>query len=147
MPPRSALLIALLAVTACTRHPTPNPQAGAPPAADARMSLIDERKDELLRQLAVCESGAHGDAAVPVIGGRGLYIGRFQFMPRTVITYVQQMDGRELNWKQATDLAHDYSQAATLAKWVIFERDGLYNWPACSKKLGLAKQVTEIKSL
>ena len=111
------------------------------------MSLIDERKDELLRQLAVCESGAHGDSPVPVIGGRGLYIGRFQFTPRTVITYVQQMDGRELNWGQATALAHDYNQAAALTKWIIFERDGLYNWPACSKKLGLAKQVSEIKAL
>jgi len=140
-------LIALLAVTGCTRPSAPNLQAAAPPAVDTRMSLIDERKDEVMRQLAVCESGAHGDAAVPVIGGRGLYIGRFQFMPRTVITYVQQMDGRELNWKQATELAHDYSQAATLAKWVIFERDGLYNWPACSKKLGLARQVSEIKQL
>jgi hypothetical protein len=118
-----------------------------PSADEMRLAMVDERKDEVLRQLAVCESGAHGDAAVPVIGARGLYIGRFQFMPRTVITYVQQMDGRELNWKQATDLAHDYTQAAALAKWVIFERDGLYNWPACSKKLGLAKQVAEIKSL
>ncbi len=109
--------------------------------------MIEERKDELLRQLAVCESGAHGDSAVPVIGGRGLYIGRFQFTPRTVIAYVQQMDGRELNWKQATDLAHDYTQAAALAKWVIFERDGIYNWPACSRKLGLPKQIAEIKAL
>ena len=109
--------------------------------------MLEERKDEVLRQLAVCESGAHGDSAVPVIGGRGLYIGRFQFTPRTVINYVQQMDGRELNYKQATDLAHDYNQAAALAKWVIFERDGLYNWPACSRKLGLAKQVAEIKTL
>ncbi len=118
------------------------------------MSLVDERKDEMLRQLAVCESGAHGDAAVPVIGGRGLYIGRFQFMPRTVITYVQQMDGRQLNWREATELAHDYTQvahdytqAAALAKWIIFEQNGVYNWPLCSKKLGLAKQVAEIKSL
>lgn len=118
-----------------------------PSADELRLAMIDDRKDEILRQLAVCESGAHGDAAVPVIGGRGLYIGRFQFMPRTVITYVQQMDGRELNWKQATELAHDYNQAAALAKWVIFERDGLYNWPACARKLGLAKQVAEIKSL
>lgn len=117
-----------------------------PPAADMRMSQIDERKDELLRQLAVCESGAHGDSAVPVIGGRGLYIGRFQFTPRTVITYVQRMDGRELTWGQAVALAHDYTQAAALAKWIIFEQGGLYNWPACSKKLGLAKQVAEIKS-
>jgi hypothetical protein len=146
---RSVLLIALLAVTGCTRSSTSPLQAAAPtpPAVDARMSLIDGRKDELLRQLAVCESGAHGDAAVPVIGGRGLYIGRFQFMPRTVITYVQQKDGRELNWREATELAHDYSQAAALAKWVIFERDGLYNWPLCARKLGLAKQVAEIKSL
>ena len=121
--------------------------AHVPSAADMRMSLIDERKDELLRQLAVCESGAHGDSAVPVIGGRGAYIGRFQFTQRTVITYVQQMDGRELNWKQATELAHDYTQAAALAKWIIFEQNGLYNWPACSKKLGLANQVAEIKQL
>ena len=144
---RSTLLIALLAVTGCTRPTPPQTAAPTPPGVDARMSLIDERKDEVLRQLAVCESGAHGDAAVPVIGGRGLYIGRFQFMPRTVITYVQQMDGRELNWGQATALAHDYNQAAALAKWIIFERDGLYNWPACSKKLGLAKEVAEIKAL
>jgi hypothetical protein len=121
--------------------------AHVPSAADMRMSMIDERKDETLRQLAVCESGAHGDAAVPVIGGRGAYIGRFQFSPRTVITYVQQMDGRELNYGQAVALAHDYSQAATLAKWIIFEQNGLYNWPACSKKLGLARQVAEIKAL
>ena len=121
--------------------------AHVPSAADMRMSLIDERKDEMLRQLAVCESGAHGDSAVPVIGGRGLYLGRFQFTPRTVITYVQRMDGRELTWGQAVALAHDYGQAATLAKWIIFEQDGLYNWPACSKKLGLARQVAEIKAL
>jgi len=145
--PRSVLLIALLAITGCARHPTPNPQAAVPQAVDVRMSLVDERKDELLRQLAVCESGAHGDAAVPVIGGRGLYIGRFQFMPRTVITYVQQKDGRQLNWREATELAHDYNQAAALAKWIIFEQDGVYNWPLCSKKLGLAKQVAEIKQL
>ena len=47
--------------------------------------MINKRKDEVLRQLAVCESGDHGDSAVPVIGGRGAYLGRFQFAPRTVI--------------------------------------------------------------
>jgi hypothetical protein len=121
--------------------------AAKPSAEEMRMVMINERKDEVLRQLAVCESGDHGDAAVPVIGGRGAYVGRFQFSPRTVISYVQQMDGRQLSWGQATALAHDYSQAAALTKWIIFERDGLYNWPACSKKLGLAKEVAAIKSL
>jgi hypothetical protein len=140
-------LVALLFAAGCARHQPPAPLAVPGVTEDLRAREISERKEELLRQLAVCESGAHGDSAVPVIGGRGLYIGRFQFMPRTVITYVQQMDGRDLSWGQATALAHDYNQAAALAKWIIFERDGLYNWPACSKKLGLAKQVAEIKAL
>jgi len=147
---RSALLLALLVVTACTKHPNDVLSllpASRPSAEEMRSVMINERKDEVLRQLAVCESGDHGDSPVPVVGGRGAYLGRFQFTPRTVITYVQQMDGRELNWGQATALAHDYNQAAALAKWIIFERDGLYNWPACSKKLGLAKEVAEIKSL
>lgn len=147
---RSALLLALLAVTACTKHPNdvssllPAPR---PSAEEVRLVMINERKDEVLRQLAICESGDHGDSPVPVVGGRGAYLGRFQFAPRTVINYVQQMDGRTLSWGEATALAHNYSQAAALAKWVIFERDGLYNWPACSKKLGLARQVAEIKAL
>src|SRR5260221_7877911 len=111
------------------------------------MSLIDERKDELLRQLAVCESGAHGDAAIPVIGGRGLYIGRFQFMPRTVITYVQQKDGRQLNWREGTQPAPDYSQASALPKWIIFAQDGVYNWALCSKKVGRQGQIAEIKQV
>ena len=32
-------------------------------------------------------------------------------------------------------------------EWIIFEQDGVYNWPLCSKKLGLARQVAEIKQL
>jgi hypothetical protein len=136
-----------LLLAGCARHPPPVPPPATATSVDFRAHEIDERKDEVLRQLAVCESGAHGDSAVPVIGGRGLYIGRFQFTPRTVITYVQRMDGRELTWGQAVALAHDYNQAAALAKWIIFEQNGLYNWPACSKKLGLAKQVAEIKAL
>ena len=61
---RSALLLALLAVTGCARH-SPAVMSLVPthqPTADEmRMAMIDERKDELLRQLAVRESGAHGD--------------------------------------------------------------------------------------
>jgi hypothetical protein len=147
---RLILLISLLAVTACTRHPSSTASLlppARPSAEEMRVVMINERKDEVLRQLAMCESGGNGDSAVPVIGGRGAYLGRFQFTPRTVISYVQQMDGRSLSWGEATALAHDYSQAAALAKWVIFERDGISNWPACSRKLGLVKQIAEIKSL
>ena len=44
-------------------------------------------------------------------------------------------------------LAHDYRQAAALAKYVIFVRGDLSNWPACSRKLGLAAHVAEIKAM
>ncbi len=147
---RSVLLLALLTVTACAKHPSSESSllpAARPSAEDMRLVMINERKDEMLRQLATCESGDHGDSPVPVVGGRGAYLGRFQFAPRTVINYVQQMDGRTLSWGEATALAHNYSQAAALAKWVIFERDGISNWPACSRKLGLAKQVADIKAM
>ena len=106
---------------------------------------IEERKDDLMRQLAICESGGHGDSERPVYGGGGIYAGRFQFTIRAVISYVREMDGRMLSSSDALLLAHDYRQAAALAKYMIFVRGHLWNWPACSRKLGLAKHVTKIK--
>ncbi|HEY6980829.1 hypothetical protein [Reyranella sp.] len=112
-----------------------------------RARAVEERKDEMLRELAVCESGGSGESLQPIYGGRGAFVGRFQFTPRTVINYIQQMDGRSLSVKEATALAHDYRQAAALAKFVIFEKDGVWNWPLCSRKLGLVQQVADIKAL
>jgi hypothetical protein len=112
-----------------------------------RAREVEERKDDMLRELAVCESGGVGDSAQPIYGGRGAFVGRFQFTPRTVINYVQQMDGRSLSTKEAVALAHDYRKAAALAKFVIFEKDGIWNWPLCSRKLGLVQEVSEIKTL
>jgi hypothetical protein len=106
---------------------------------------IEERKDDLMRQLAICESGGHGDSERPVYGGGGIYAGRFQFTIRAVISYVREMDGRVLSSSDALLLAQDYRQAAALAKYMIFVRGHLWNWPACSHKLGLAKHVTKIK--
>jgi hypothetical protein len=108
---------------------------------------VEERKDEMLRELAVCESGGSGESLQPIYGSRGAFVGRFQFTPRTVINYMQQMDGRTLSVQEAISLAHDYHQAAALAKFVIFEKDGVWNWPLCTRKLGLVQQVAEIKSL
>jgi hypothetical protein len=145
---RTAAVLLLLAVAGCAAKPSaPNPQAATLSPAAARQLEIDERKNELLRQLAVCESGGHGYTDRPIYGGRGMYVGRFQFIPRTVINYVKQMDGRVLTPKEAVDLAHDYDQAAALAKYVIFDLNGIWNWPLCNRKLGLAKQVVEINSL
>lgn len=108
---------------------------------------IEERKDDLLRQLAICESGGHGDSERPVYGGGGVYAGRFQFTIRAVIGYVRERDGRVLSSRDALLLAHDYRQAAALAKYMIFERGHLWNWPACSHKLGLARHLAKLKAM
>ena len=112
----------------------------------ARTGEIEERKGDLMRQLAICESGGYGDSERPIYGGGGTYVGRFQFTIRAVITYVHEMDGRVLSSGDAVLLAHDYRQASALAKYVIFVRGDLWNWPACGNKVGLANHVAEIKA-
>jgi hypothetical protein len=116
----------------------------APVPADAEeldtwTPVVEHRKDVVVARLGVCESGssAHPD--------RSGYLGPFQFSTRTVINYVRERDGRTLTVAQAQALARDEGQAAELAKYVIFERNGHGNWPACSRKLGLARQVTAIR--
>jgi hypothetical protein len=122
-----------------------------PPGAIAvdpsRVREIEERKDELVRQLAICESGGHGESERPIYGGGGAYAGRFQFTIRAVISYVHDMEGRVISSGDAQLLAQNYSQAAALAKYVIFVRGDVWNWPACSKKLGLADHVAKIKAM
>ena len=113
---------------------------------EAKNWAAEHRKDVVLRELATCESGGHGDADRKIVGGGGVYHGRFQFLPQTVKAYVQLMDGRTLNLREATDLAHDYDQAAALAKFMIFERDRAGDWPLCARKIGLRQQVEEIRS-
>ena len=138
-----------LALGACVQQ-TAQPKSMPGPVmtiAEAKASALDHRKNEMLRDLATCESGGHGEADRPIYGGGGMFVGRFQFMPRTVISYVQQRDGRVLSFREATDLAHDYDQAKELAKYMIFEQGRINDWPACSRRLGLVQQVAEIQSL
>ena len=113
---------------------------------EAKNWSVERRKDEILRELATCESGGHGDSDRPIYGGRGAYVGRFQFSLRTVVAYVQQKEGRQLSLSEAKELAHDYDRAAELAKYMIFDLDRAGDWPLCARKLGLRAQVEEIKS-
>ena len=115
------------------------PLAAAAEELDTWTPVVEHRKDVVVARLGVCESGssAHPD--------RSGYLGPFQFSTRTVINYVRERDGRTLTVAQAQALARDEGQAAELAKYVIFERNGHGNWPACSRKLGLARQVTAIR--
>jgi hypothetical protein len=118
--------------------------AAAPVAAediDTWTPVVEQRKDVVVARLAVCES--HGSAHPDRSG----YIGPFQFSTRTVIAFVRERDGRTIGAAEAQALARDEVQAAALAKYVIFERNGYGHWPACSRKLGLARQVSQIGRL
>ena len=128
------LLLALPVLIGCAPAPSPNP-------ADARARLIEQRKDAVIAQLADCESGTGG------VPSGGPHVGRLQFTPATVVAFVRERDGRTISTREAIALASDYGQAAALAKYVIFERNGLGQWPASSRKLGLARQVSEIRAL
>jgi hypothetical protein len=141
--------LSALALGACVPQTAQKPKQMPGPVlsiAEAKAQALDSRKDEMLRELATCESGGHGEADRPIYGGRGMFVGRFQFMPRTVMAYVQQRDGRMLSFQEAKELAHDYEQAKDLAKYMIFEQGRINDWPACARKLGLAQQVNEIIS-
>ena len=142
-----ALGLSSLALAACVPQTAQQPKQMPGPIltiAEAKMSAADLRKEEMLRELATCESGGHGEADRPIYGFRGMFVGRFQFMPRTVMAYVQQRDGRQISLREATELAHDYDQAKDLAKYMIFEQGRINDWPACARKLGLHAQVKEI---
>jgi len=140
---RSLILLFLLALPGAAHAAGPNPAPAPDPAAEARSITIEVRRDALIRKLADCETGGRGEAGV----GHGPYIGVFQFEPRTVVNFVRQRDGRTLNAQQAIALARDYRRASALVKYVIFDRGGHSHWPACSHKLGIARQVKAIKAL
>ncbi len=140
----SFLLAAALGVGGCAPKP---PQVAAVAPADPRQQEIDDRKEHLLQQLATCESGSWGPQASPIYGGRGAYHGRFQFTPRTFITYTRKRDGTELTVKEAIDYAQTYDKAASLAWYMIYDLEEPWHWPLCSRKLGIPAQVRQIKQL
>jgi len=141
------LLVSSLALAGCVQHNAPKALPGpVMTIQEAKNWSVERRKDEILRELATCESGGHGDSDRPIYGGRGAYVGRFQFSLRTVVAYVQQKEGRQLSLSEAKELAHDYDRAAELAKYMIFDLDRAGDWPLCARKLGLRAQVEEIKS-
>ena len=147
LPRPTAPIAAALALAACApRYTGPSPTAEYV-AAYEHQRKIDERKDEVIRQLAVCESGGWGPSERPIYGGRGAYLGRLQFAPRTVIAYVKRRDGTELTYREASALALDYDRAADLAKFMIFDLGETSHWPLCARKIGLAAQVKQVQAL
>jgi hypothetical protein len=143
-----ALLLVAFAATACAhRTPPPNPNQALLAAANERARMVEERKDEVIRQIAICESGGYGPSEKPIYGGRGAYLGRLQFATRTVMSYVQKRDGIAINPRDAAALAQDYDRAASLAKYMIFDLEEPWHWPLCSKKANAAAEIAAIREL
>lgn len=117
------------------------------PGMTPREQEIEDRKEHLLQQLATCESGSWGPQPAPIYGGRGAYLGRFQFSVRTFITYTRMRDGTVLTTKEAADYAQNYEKAASLAWYMIYDLQEPWHWPLCSRKLGIPAQVKLIKQL
>jgi hypothetical protein len=70
-----------------------------------------------------------------------------QFSVLTVISYEVRKDGKRLSRREAAELAHDYSRAAQLAKYMIFDLEEPWHWPLCAKKISLRNEMASVKGL
>lgn len=145
----AAFVAAALLVSGCQNvfGGKPPETASFAPAVDLAQQEIDERKDEIIRQLSLCESGGWGPSERRIYGGRGAYHGRLQFSVRTVMSYQLKRDGTQLSPKEASELAHDYDRAADLAKFMIFDLEEPWHWPLCARKMSLRSQVASVKQM
>ena len=143
----AGLIAVALAVSGCQLGGKPPTTSGFDPQVDLRQKEIDDRKDELVRQLAHCESGGWGPSERKIVGGRGAYLGRLQFSVQTVINYQIKRDGMQLSRAEAAELAHDYDRASALAKYMIFDLEEPHHWPLCARKIGLRSQLAAVKTM
>jgi hypothetical protein len=134
-------------ISACQIGGTPPTTSGFEPPVDLRQKEIEDRKDEVIRQLAHCESGGWGPSDRRIHGGRGAYLGRLQFTVGTFISYQRRRDGTELTRAEAIEAAHDYDRAAALAKYMIFDLEEPHHWPLCARKIGLRNQMAAVKTM
>ena len=66
------LLVSSLALAGCVQHNAPKALPGpVMTIQEAKNWSVERRKEEVLRELAMCESGGHGDSDRPIYGGRG----------------------------------------------------------------------------
>ena len=134
-------------ISGCKIGGTPPTTSGFEPPVDLRQKEIEDRKEEIIRQLSHCESGGWGPSDRPIHGGRGAYLGRLQFTVQTVISYQLKKDGTQLSRQEAAQLAHDYDRAGALAKFMIFDLEEPHHWPLCARKIGLRSQMAAIKEM
>jgi hypothetical protein len=117
--------------------------------ADGMGVSVEGLKEDLVARLADCETGgkANRDGVITAdINGQSS-IGRLQFQTRTVIAYTKKIEDRRIDASEARRIALDGERSATLAKRIIFERDGAGHWHRCARKLGLYRDVKALQRL
>jgi hypothetical protein len=126
------------------------------PAAQAEPTIenitpqkIEALKDGLIVRLSRCETNGRPepDSVIVIDKNNEASIGALQFQTKTVVHYTRLIQGRSIDTKEAFEIALDRERASSLAKKIIFERDGISNWHICSQKLGLRPEVKAIQKM
>ncbi len=123
---------------------------------DSLTSKIDSLKNDVVNQIAECETGnANQDTAIVkydnnshgTLKGKNIAsIGVLQFKVDTVQMFWKQLHKEELSNYEATLLALDNERAKSLAKEAIFELQGaVFHWTCASKDI--VEEVKIIKKL
>lgn len=117
--------------------------------ADGMGVSVEALKEDVVARLADCETGgkANRDAVITPDANGQVSMGRLQFQTRTVIAYTREIEDRRIDAAEARRIALDADRSATLAKKIIFERDGAGHWHHCARKLGLYPEVKAIQRL
>ena len=147
----SPRLVALLVVLAAVLGFGPTPPGSATPAqaqvlADGMGTTVESLKDDLIARLAECETKGKADRDTLIIRDANgeVSMGHLQFQTRTVIAYTKETEDRKIISIEARRIALDSQKSATLAKKIIFEKDGVRHWHHCARKLGLYQEASAI---
>lgn len=129
------------------------PQAAAQEVKiiDRMPEKIEKLKDEVVNDLAGCESAGHSEDSGIIIfdTNNKASIGVLQFQKATVIHYVKVLYQKDITGQEAVELAINPIEAKKLAKDIIFKtNNGSWkDWVNCSNKLGLKARIEIIKEL
>lgn len=148
------LFLAVIITGMATSSKTVVNIAEAQPTIEAIMEdKVRVLEDEILAQLAQCESGGtqEPNAAILLDSNNAMSIGKFMWQINSVIHYMKILFDKKVTRQEAIEIAidaHPEIRIDDLTRKVIFEDSkGIWNWANCAKKHGLEAQINLIKKL
>jgi hypothetical protein len=123
--------------------------AVTPETIDLTPQKIEALKADVVTRIMQCESGGHSedDGIIIFDTNNEASIGQLQWQRKSVQFYEKKLYGRDVSPKEAVAIALDTTEAAQLARDVIFKADGLKNWLNCANRLGLRAEVDAINRI